>query len=228
MATSTICKLCGKTSPIFYCKTYKIWCCNVCFKNHTSSCKRLAEFQYHICKRHTRQVQGYCCKCYEITCNECAVLNHKGHSICSIPAGLRNITSENTAAVSKDLLAKEIRLKSFFQKCHANFPEERHCLVTCIKEEEKNGIAGVKDELILHLENIQKFHLSKKALLNEAKVNFDSLQSNNFSLTTLSRWSHVKRLLQKCNERFTNCNTNVVVNLMNVSDIRQLFRSRVM
>lgn len=234
MATSSICQFCENNSTINYCRTCGIWCCSMCYSNHSSSCKLLAEFQYHICKRHARQVQGFCCKCYEITCKECAIRNHKGHNICSISTGLRTITSKNTAAVSEDLLAKEIRLKSFFQICHANFPGEVQCLVTCIKEEEekwKQSIAGVKNELILQLGNMQIFYNSKEKieeLLKKAKVNFDSLRNENFRLTTLWRWSCIIRLLQKCNEMFIIGKTNIVGNLTNVSDIRQLFKNKVM
>lgn len=234
MATSTTCKFCENNSAIINCRTCEIWCCNICYTNHKSSCKRLSEFQYHICRRHRRQVQGFCCKCYEITCMECAIHNHKGHSICSIPTGFRTITSQNTAAVSDDLLSKEIRLKSFFQICPADFPGEIQCLATCIKAEEekwKNSIAEVKDELILQLGNMQMFYHSKEkieALLKKAKVNFDSLRNENFSLTTLWRWSCIMHLLQNCNNMFIIGKTNIVGNLTNVSDIQQLFRSRVM
>lgn len=234
MATSTYCKFCEHNSPIINCKTCEICCCYTCFENHKSSCKRLTEFQYHICKRHTHLVEGFCYTCYEIICKECAVQNHKGHNICSIPTGLRNISSKNTAAVSDDLRAKEIRLKNFLQICQVNFPGEIQCLATCIKEEEekwKNSIAGVKDELILQLGNMQMFYHSKeqiKELLKKAKVNLDSLRNENFSLTTLWRWSRIIRLLQNLNNMFIIGKTNIVGNLTNVSDIRQLFKSRVM
>lgn len=187
----TTCRICFKIGANGHCVQCKLISCETCYQLHLKECSNLIEFKYHLCQKHGNQLEGYCCQCYQMTCGMCSN-DHLGHNIIPTKLAMDNI-ARDLINISRDMHDKEVQMNN----STANIRRMKCDIENKIENEERkwlSSLSNIKRRLLSEIEDDLKHdsQLQLPEILNEAKVNLDSLKKGCISLTFLSKWTHVK------------------------------------
>ena len=170
----------------FYCADCNYFLCEECAGTHKRmkalsghQVKEIGKFEpsdardsarrANVCKKHNDEVRFYCEQCAICICRDCAILDHRDHSIVSLDNGLQKKKSENENTM-QEIQANIPRLRS-----EKEYLEKQRIRMNKSVEQATEEIHRTAE---LNIELIRQHEASMTERLMKQKITFEAAFSN--------------------------------------------------